>query len=53
VALQWLIMIALPLVLPDQGGTAVMAGLAGGLIVLLWWLFFSRHVGRTGFLRLS
>ena len=27
---------------PEQGGTAILAGVAGALVVLLWWLFFSR-----------
>ena len=42
VALQWLIMFGLPLIVPGQGGTAIVAGFVGGLVVMLWWLFFSR-----------
>jgi outer membrane protein assembly factor BamB len=42
VALQWLVWLAVPLVAPNQGGTAVLGGLAFGLAVVLWWLFFSR-----------
>jgi len=42
VALQWLGMFVLPAVAPEQGGMAVIAGMAGALVVLLWWLFFSR-----------
>ena len=42
VALQWLGMFVLPAVAPEQGGMAVIAGMAGTLVVLLWWLFFSR-----------
>jgi outer membrane protein assembly factor BamB len=42
VALQWLLMFGLPRVAPEQGGTAILAGLAGALAVLIWWLFFSR-----------
>ena len=42
VALQWLGMFVLPAVAPEQGGIAVIAGIAGALVVLLWWLFFSR-----------
>jgi len=37
--LVWLI---LPLVVPGSEGTAILAGLAGGLAVVVWWLFFSR-----------
>src|SRR5688572_21956857 len=42
VTLQWLIMFGLPVVAPEHGGMAVMAGVLGGLVVLFWWLFFSR-----------
>ena len=42
VGLQWLVMIGVTLLLPGYGGVAIIAGLAGGLIVLLWWLLFSR-----------
>ncbi len=42
VGVQWLVMFGLPLVAPDQGGTAVIAGFVGAFVVLLWWLFFSR-----------
>ncbi len=42
VVLQWLVMIGLPIVAPDQGGTAVVGGVVFGLVVVLWWLFFSR-----------
>jgi hypothetical protein len=35
-------MFGLPLFFPEQGGTAILAGVAGALIVLLWWTFFSR-----------
>ncbi|HLG54389.1 MAG TPA: PQQ-binding-like beta-propeller repeat protein [Vicinamibacterales bacterium] len=43
VALQWLTMFGLPIVAPAQGAIAVIAGPVGGLIVLLWWLLFSRE----------
>lgn len=42
VALQFLVRYAMPLVVPDSAGTAVIGGVAGGLLVLLWWIFFSR-----------
>ena len=40
--LQWLVMFGLPIAAPEQGGTAVIGGVVGGLAVVLWWLFFSR-----------
>jgi len=40
--LQLLVMFVVPLVVPDAGGISTLGGLAGALIVLLWWLFFSR-----------
>ncbi|MEO7272668.1 MAG: PQQ-binding-like beta-propeller repeat protein [Vicinamibacterales bacterium] len=42
VALQWLVFFALPLVVPDQGGTAIIGTFVLGLVVIGWWLFFSR-----------
>lgn len=42
VALQWLCIFGVPILFPQLGGTAIIAGLAGGLIVVVWWLFFSR-----------
>ena len=42
VVLQWLVMFGLPIVVPEQGGTAVIGGVVGGLAIVLWWLFFSR-----------
>ena len=41
VALQWLVMFALPLFAPEHGGTAIVAGIGLGLVVIVWWLFFS------------
>lgn len=31
-----------PMVIAGTGGTGILAGLAGGLMILIWWLFFSR-----------
>lgn len=42
VALQWLVLLVVPVVMPHEGGTAILGGVVGGLVVLLWWLFFSR-----------
>ncbi|MBC7924275.1 MAG: PQQ-binding-like beta-propeller repeat protein, partial [Bryobacteraceae bacterium] len=42
VALQWLIRFGVPLVLPDALPFAVIGGVLGGLVVIVWWAFFSR-----------
>jgi outer membrane protein assembly factor BamB len=42
VALQWLVWLVVPIFVPEEGGTAVIAGVGFGLAVVLWWLFFSR-----------
>src|SRR5205823_9942192 len=42
VVLQWLIWLVYPLVARGAIMVAMMGGLAGGLAVLVWWLFFSR-----------
>ena len=42
VAIQCAVAFGLPLVVPGQGGLAILAGLAGALLVAIWWLFFSR-----------
>jgi outer membrane protein assembly factor BamB len=41
-ALLLLAMFVVPLVVPGGFGIAVVAGLIGSLVVLVWWLFFSR-----------
>jgi outer membrane protein assembly factor BamB len=42
VIVQWLARFGLPLVSPDFTPYGVMAGLAGGVAIIVWWLFFSR-----------
>ncbi|MFN7945875.1 MAG: PQQ-binding-like beta-propeller repeat protein [Blastocatellia bacterium] len=42
VGLQWLVRFVVPVAAPDYIAFAVMGGVAGGLVVLIWWLFFSR-----------
>ncbi len=42
VVLQWLARFVLPVVSPDATVYGVLGGLAGGLLIVLWWLFFSR-----------
>ena len=41
VALQWVFWVGFPLI-PGQGMTAVLGGVLCGLLVALWWMFFSR-----------
>src|SRR5262245_35705532 len=42
VALQWLCWFVVPVVRPGAAIVAFMAALVCGLLILLWWLFFSR-----------
>jgi outer membrane protein assembly factor BamB len=42
VALQWMLWLVVPRVLPDASIVAALGGVAGGAVVLIWWLFFSR-----------
>jgi uncharacterized membrane protein YhaH (DUF805 family) len=42
VVLQWLVWLGLPVVVPGAGAPAAMGGLLGGLLVTVWWAFFSR-----------
>ncbi|MFN0067140.1 MAG: PQQ-binding-like beta-propeller repeat protein [Limisphaerales bacterium] len=37
-----LVRFVLPLVVPDAMMVTVLGGLAGGLVILVWWVFFSR-----------
>jgi outer membrane protein assembly factor BamB len=42
VTLQWLAMFVVPMFAPQYNGTGLLVGISAGLVVLLWWLFFSR-----------
>ena len=42
VMLQWLLWFIFPIVAPDAAMFGMLGGLACGLVVLLWWLLFSR-----------
>jgi len=42
VALQWVIRFGVPVVFPDALAFAVIGGLACALVVVVWWLLFSR-----------
>ena len=42
VVIQWLARFGVPLVSPEATFFGVMAGLVGGLAVIIWWAFFSR-----------
>ena len=42
VVLQWLLWFVVPVVAPEAGLVGMLGGVAGGLAIVLWWLFFSR-----------
>lgn len=42
VAVQWLARFVVPSFVPDATPVGVMAGVAGGVAILVWWVFFSR-----------
>src|SRR6476620_9277521 len=50
VVLQWLGWFLVPVILPQAVFIGLLAGVLGGLAILLWWLLFSRApwVERSG-----
>ncbi len=42
VVVQWLLWFVVPVVAPEAGFVGMLGGIAGGLAIVLWWLFFSR-----------
>jgi outer membrane protein assembly factor BamB len=42
VSLQWLLLIGVPVAVPEASVAGVLAGVVGGLVVFVWWLAFSR-----------
>jgi outer membrane protein assembly factor BamB len=42
VVLQWIFWLVVPRVVPGSGPIGMLGALALGLVVLVWWLFFSR-----------
>ncbi|NJL26358.1 MAG: PQQ-binding-like beta-propeller repeat protein [Thermoanaerobaculia bacterium] len=42
VVLQWLLWFGLPMVRPDAVVPSLLGGMAGGALIVLWWLFLSR-----------
>ncbi len=42
VVLQWLGWFVLPVIVPSAAFIGLMAGVVGGLAIILWWLIFSR-----------
>jgi len=42
VTLQWLIRYLLPALIPKAAAVGFLGGAAGGIAIIIWWLFFSR-----------
>jgi outer membrane protein assembly factor BamB len=42
VMLQWFVWFGVPIVVPEATAFGVIGGVLGGLVVLVWWVFFSR-----------
>src|SRR6185503_6376432 len=41
-ALQWIVWWLIPAAAPQWSGPAILGGLFLGLVIVVWWLFFSR-----------
>ena len=42
VVVQWLFWIVVPIAVPSQMAVGLFGGIGCGLVVIVWWLFFSR-----------
>src|SRR5262249_22808621 len=42
VVLQWLLWVVVPVIVPEVGAFGKIGGAVCALVVLVWWLFFSR-----------
>lgn len=42
VSLQWVVKFVVPVIVPGAIAFATIGGIAGGLLVVIWWLFLSR-----------
>ncbi len=42
VIVQWLLRFVIPIIAPDAIAIGVFGGIIGGLLIILWWAFFSR-----------
>src|SRR5882757_1580467 len=45
VVLQWVARFGVPIFVPEAAGFGVLAGVFGGLAIVIWWVFFSRARG--------
>ncbi len=42
VVLQWLVWLVVPMIISGAVPYGVIGGIVGGLVIIVWWLFFSR-----------
>ncbi|NQU86252.1 MAG: PQQ-binding-like beta-propeller repeat protein [Mariniphaga sp.] len=43
--LQWFVRFGIPIIIPGAFSFGVLGGVAGGLVIVVWWAFFSRAPG--------